>query len=144
MIRSALPGDRQFIHELSRAVFSEYTPRAGARTTEMTDAEHALTFVAESRGVAVGFAVLVAARPTAHLDAIAVTERARGRGVGRELLARIEAEARARGAAGLGLYTADCNLAALDLFFRSGFSIVERRPRFYARGQAAVRMEKAL
>ena len=83
-------------------------------------------------------------RGDGHLDAIAVTEEARGHGVGRALLAEIEAQASERGTRRLALVTADSNLAALGLFLREGFTIVQRIPRHYPRGQDAVILRKRL
>jgi len=104
-----------------------------------------VTLVAERRGKPAGFAVLrMDARGEGHLDAIAVTEEARGHGVGRALLREIELEASDRAGRGLTLVTADSNLAALGLFLREGFSIVRRISRHYPRGQDAVMLSKRL
>src|SRR5688572_27723302 len=86
-----------------------------------------VTLVAERRGKPVAFAVLrMDARGEGHLDATAVTEEARGDGVGRALLREIELEVSDRAGRGLTLVTADSKLAALGLFLRAGFSIVRR------------------
>ena len=109
-----------------------------------------LTLVAVVTRDPIGFAML-----TTHgteeqrsrivsLDAIAVDAAHRGRGVGKALLAGAEGEARKRRAAELRLVTAEANVAALDLFLRSGFEIVERLERYYPRGQNAVAMRKKL
>ena len=96
----------------------------------------------------VGFAMLTShatpSPPVASLDAIAVEEKERGRGVGTALLAGAERAAKKRRALELRLVTAEANVAALDLFLRSGFSIVERLERYYPRGQNAVAMRKKL
>jgi ribosomal protein S18 acetylase RimI-like enzyme len=60
------------------------------------------------------------------------------------LLAGAESAARRRRALELRLVTAEANVAALDLFLRSGFEIVERLERYYPRGQNAVVMRKEL
>ena len=91
----------------------------------------------------VGFAVVVHG-PTARLDAIAVTAEHRGTGVGRQLLAGAERVAKRNGAARMTLATAETNLAALDLFLRSGYRITRRLPRYYSRGQDALEMSKKL
>ena len=65
--------------------------------------------------------------------AVAVTARARARGVGARLMQVAERYAASRGGRRLSLFTADSNLAALELFLRRGFRIVDRRRRFYAR-----------
>jgi ribosomal protein S18 acetylase RimI-like enzyme len=141
-IRRAEPGDASFIEVLSREVFSEYTPRAGPRTVQMSTERGARTLIATIGPKRVGFAVIVARGPHTYLDAIAVRESERGRGVGKRLLKHVEAEARAAGSRAVALVTADSNLAALDLFLRSGFKITARHARFYPRGQSALRLEK--
>ena len=104
-----------------------------------------VALVAEWRGKPAGFAVLrMDGHGEGHLDAIAVIEQARGHGVGRALLAEVEAEATERAGRGLCLVTADSNLAAIALFLRAGFAILRRIPRHYPRGQDAVMLRKQL
>jgi ribosomal protein S18 acetylase RimI-like enzyme len=137
--------DTSFVVELSAQAFSEYSDRAESRAVELACGRGVVTLVAERRGRRAGFAVLrMDDRGEAHLDAIAVTDEARGHGVGRALLAEIEAQATERAARGLSLVTADSNLAALALFLRGGFEIVRRIPRHYPRGQDAVILRKRL
>jgi ribosomal protein S18 acetylase RimI-like enzyme len=143
-VRPAKNGDREFIRELSVQVFSEYTPRAGVRALPMTERRGSLTLVAEWRGELAGFAVLVLDRPRASLDAIAVTDEARGHGVGRRLLAAVERLARENGAQSIELVTADANVAGLDLFLRTGFERVRRLKRYYPRGQDAQLLRKRI
>src|SRR5262245_52150384 len=120
-VRRARNSDSAFIVQLSEQVFSEYSLRAGQRALPLTQGRGVITVVAEWRKERAGFAVLRCdARGTGHLDAIAVTELARGHGVGRKLLAEIEAQALERELRRLELVTADSNLAALMLFHRAG------------------------
>jgi ribosomal-protein-alanine N-acetyltransferase len=74
--------------------------------------------------------------------AVAVARRARARGIGGQLMHVAERHAFAGGVRRLTLFTADANLAALDLFLRRGFRIIARKPGFYARGQDACQLEK--
>ncbi|WP_085317204.1 GNAT family N-acetyltransferase [Derxia lacustris] len=78
-------------------------------------------FVAEVDGVAVGYADLQA---SGLIDHCFVASAAGGRGVGRALLERIEAEARERGIAELH---AEVSLTAEGFFARMGFSVVKRQ-----------------
>jgi ribosomal protein S18 acetylase RimI-like enzyme len=153
--------DAAFVAALAREAFSEYTPQAVSHTLDMV--RRFTTLVALQpprrpfgsgsieRAVAslelrrVGFVAIGGDdREVALLHAIAVDHRERGRGVGRRLMRTFENVARSRGARRLELCTADCNLAALDLFYRSGFRLVRRRERFYARGQNACVLVKDL
>jgi ribosomal protein S18 acetylase RimI-like enzyme len=78
------------------------------------------------------------------LDAIAVEPTQRAMGVGKALLAGVLRRARERGATAVRLVTAEANVAALDLFLRSGFEIIERIAHYYPRGQNAVVMRATL
>ena len=144
-IRRAKSSDAAFIVALSVQAFSEYSDRAGHRAVPLTRGRGVVTLVAERGRKPAGFAVLrVDGHGEGHVDAIAVTEVARGYGVGRALLDQIEVEASERRARALNLVTADSNLAALGLFLRAGFAIVRRILRHYPRGQDAVMLRKRL
>lgn len=108
-------------------------------------ARAAITLVAEWRTRRAGFAVLkIGRRGSASLDAIAVTELARGHGVGRSLLRAVEREASGHGARTLELVTAEANVAGLGLFLRGGYAMVKRLMRYYPRGQHAQLLRKRL
>jgi ribosomal protein S18 acetylase RimI-like enzyme len=155
-VRHYEPADAAFIAALAKQAFDEYTPDAVPHTLDMV--RHFTTLLAlQARPSGfhldppaadaprrVGFVSIGAEEGVAHLHAIAVSDRERGRGIGRRLMAAFERVARARGARRLELCTADCNLAALDLFYRCGFRLWRRRPRFYARGQNACVLIKDL
>jgi ribosomal protein S18 acetylase RimI-like enzyme len=155
MPRSMLPRlrayraeDAPFVEALAKSAFGEYSPRAGAPSVRAAMHPGVVTLVAVIAEEPVGFATLAphegGRRPVASLDAIAVDPAHRGRGVGKLLLAGVERSARRGGALELRLVTAQANLAALDLFLRSGFEIAERFRRYYPRGQDAVGMRKPL
>ena len=147
-LRAYRAADAPFVEKLARAAFAEYSPRAGTPSVEAATHPGVVAIVAQSSSEPVGFAMLTihATRgaPFASLDAIAVEEKERGRGVGKALLAAAERAAKKRHAKELRLVTAEANVAALDLFLRSGFSIGERLERYYPRGQNAVSMRKRL
>lgn len=92
---------------------------------------------------AIGFVVLRAERgELAEVQAIAVVEEERGRGFGRALLEAAERAARVAGASGMLLHTADANLAAFELFMKSGFRITRRILRYYRNVYDACEMQK--
>jgi ribosomal protein S18 acetylase RimI-like enzyme len=130
--------------ELSAEVFGEYSSEPAARALAMLREPGAIKLVGEWRGVRAGFAITTVRGESASLDAIAVTELARGRGLGQSLLEAAERAARVRGARRLELVTAESNVAALSLFQRAGFSPGRRLPRHYPRGQHARLFEKLL
>ncbi|HET9953531.1 MAG TPA: N-acetyltransferase [Polyangiaceae bacterium] len=124
------PADREFVSQLSREAFSEFSLNAPSTTLHM--ATHEASWIALESGTRVGLAVCVI-QPSelAELCAIAVIARERGRGIGRALLSHAERATRARGAPGMLLHTATANVAALDLFLRNGYRIRRRLPRYY-------------
>jgi dTDP-4-amino-4,6-dideoxy-D-galactose acyltransferase len=142
-IRPYQADDVAFIARLAHEAFDEFTPRAVSHTLDMVS--RFTTLVALRAGRRVGFIAVDADQGgIALLHAIAVAGRERGRGIGQRLMITFERLAYARGARRLELCTADCNLAALDLFLRSGFRLQRRRQRFYDRGQDACILVKDL
>jgi ribosomal protein S18 acetylase RimI-like enzyme len=80
------------------------------------------------------------ARPLLNIHDIVVDDRLRGRGIGRALLGAAEALARERGCCKLTLEVLEGNVAAFDLYRRSGFVAYTLDP---AMGRATF-MEKRL
>ena len=144
-IRAAVPSDASFIGQLSRQAFGEYDPSAERTTSKMMLEAGARTLLVERDGQALGFVILRAEENgVLALNAIAVLARERGRGVGKQLMRATEHYARSCGLHLLSLNTAQANLAALDLFLRSGFVITERHAVRYWRGQPACKLVKRL
>lgn len=143
-VRDWTPGDDAFVARLAGEAFSEYGARPARYLLSVTHRASTRTWIALEAGEPVGLVVVELTAGEAAVLAVAVTARARARGIGGQLLHVAERHAQARGAQRMTLFTADSNLAALDLFLRSGFEIVARKPGFYARRQTACRLEKAL
>lgn len=144
-MRLANPSDARFVRELAARAFGEYDPHAAATTGRLMLQRGAHTVLAERAERPIGFAILQPETGNVlALNAIAVLETERGRGVGRRLMQAAEHYARDRAFRILSLTTAQANLAALDLFLRLGFEITERHERYYAGGQPACRLAKRL
>jgi putative acetyltransferase len=79
-------------------------------------------FVARLDGVAVGCGGVAFDDGFAEVKRMYVRPRARGRGVARAILDRVEAEARARGLSRLVLETGDVRHEAIRLYERAGFT----------------------
>jgi len=143
VVRPYEPADDDFIARLAHEAFNEFTPRAVPHTLAMVRRFH--TLVALRGGRRVGFLTLSGrAQGVFVVQAIAVSAKNRGRGIGHRLMQAFEGIAAAQQAERIELCTADCNLAALDLFLKRGFRIRSRRERFYDRGQAACILVKEL
>lgn len=87
--------------------------------------------VGELDGVVVAYGVLLFAPGQAQLLNLTVAPAARRRGVGRALLRRFLADARARGAEQCFLEVRVTNEAAIALYTREGFASVGRRTGYY-------------
>ena len=143
-VRRWTPDDDAFVAGLAEESFAEYGEQPWRYLSRVTHNAGIRSWIAVEADAPVGMVVLGRAASAWWILAVAVTARARARGIGGHLMQVAERHAAAQGAACLSLFTADSNLAALDLFLRRGFRIVARRPRFYARGQAACRLDKRL
>lgn len=154
-VRPRTPADDERIVALSRPSFGKYSTAPEQSVWGMLHHRGAVTVVAEAEGRLVGFAIVSFealqrpfgpwSRPVlAHLDAIAVHERAQGMGVGSALLAEAERVARAREAVSMNLRTAATNTRAQALFRRAGFQKSLQIEAFYRGGQSAFAMTKLL
>jgi len=143
-VRSFTEDDAPFVAELSDRSFAEYGARPSRYTLSVIQRPTTRTWLAVEGNLPLGMIVLELAGTKAAVLAVAVSERHRGRGVGGVLMQAAERYARAHGVQQLTLFTADSNLAALDLFLRRGFHIVRRKPGFYSRRQDACELTKEL
>jgi ribosomal protein S18 acetylase RimI-like enzyme len=154
-VRPASAGDEDFAYDLASEVFSAYSRDARRAIGSILRDRETETLVAEIDSLRVGFVVLQYerlardfgpwARPTvARINAIAVRPDAQGRGIGRRLLESSEKAALARSARSLSLATGEGNTRARRLFTAGGFVELARVERYYAGGQTALLMHRAL
>jgi ribosomal protein S18 acetylase RimI-like enzyme len=148
-------GDDPQLLSLSGEAFAPYARRPARTVAGMLIDPEAETEVAAVADLPVGFFVLRRERPDrpfgpygrpmiATIDAIAVAQPWRRRGVGRRLIDRSEQIARSWGAWAIFLTTASSNRAARGLFTMAGFQEVAIEPRAYASGESGVLMMKPL
>ena len=100
--------------------------------------------VAEEDGQVVGHAVASLVAEIAELQRIAVAGSHRRRGIGGDLLEEVVALAAGSGADRLLLEVRADNDAALGFYATHGFVEVDRRPRYYRDGAAAVVLRRTL
>jgi GNAT superfamily N-acetyltransferase len=139
-LRPASPEDEPFLLALTARLAAFPVPAwrtreeiAAADHAILLDALHhpgpqALILVAESPpGIPAGYVFVstkqdyFTGRPHAHVEVLAVTEAAQGRGVARALMAAAEEWARARGDHAITLNVFDLNAAARGLYDRLGY-----------------------
>jgi ribosomal-protein-alanine N-acetyltransferase len=101
----------------------------------------AATWIAEQTGRMAGFAIIEwSAQITgivAYIATIEVLPEYRGRGIGAELLRRLEGSANAERAMEVWLHVDIENVAAVKLYERTGYSVSGRADHYYARNRPA-------
>jgi ribosomal protein S18 acetylase RimI-like enzyme len=109
---------------------------------------NAATWIAEENGQMAGFAIVEWSREPdeimAYIQTLEVAPEQRGRGVGGELLRRIEGSARAAGAQAMRLHVDAENEDAIRLYQAHGYLCERREENYYARGRAGLMYSKAL
>ncbi|MFC5175943.1 ribosomal protein S18-alanine N-acetyltransferase [Nocardioides taihuensis] len=144
-VRPATPADAEAVVGLERDnlgddAWSEALVRDGLAGDIPT--VHYL--VAEVEGRVVGHAVASVVPDVAELQRIAVDEAHRRAGLASDLLAAVERLARDGGADRLLLEVREGNAGAISFYAERGFVAIDRRPRYYRDGSAAVVMRRGL
>lgn len=129
-IRPARVADQGAIERVARAAYARYVPRIGREPAPMV-ADFAAA-IAAGRVWVLGepLAGYVVAYPRAdhwHLENLAVDPAAQGRGLGRALIAHVEALAHRHGARAVELYTNARMTENLRLYPRLGYAVTARR-----------------
>ncbi|KHK99856.1 30S ribosomal protein S18 [Microbacterium mangrovi] len=132
MIRPASADDLEAIMALERASFPTDAWSAGMMHDELTS-PHGRYFVLEDDGTVVGYGGVraLAGAADADIQTIAIAEAFRGRGAGRLLLGTLLDEAARRGAREVFLEVRADNPVAQNLYVKTGFAEIGRRPRYY-------------
>jgi putative acetyltransferase len=113
---------RALIAELDAELDAIYVPQQRhGLSVERVFRPRLLFFVARLDGEPVGCGGVAFEDGLAEVKRMYVRPRARGIGVGRAILARLEEEARGRGVRRLVLETGDAQIAAMRLYERAGF-----------------------
>ena len=134
IVRRAAPGDEARIAELLAELGYPSAPADIPQRLAAVERDDGVVFVAvdEHRGIvgvgsATSFATIHADARTAYITALVADERARGRGIGRAIVAAIEAWARERGATRLSVTSAEHRAGAHEFYPRIGFPYTGRR-----------------
>ncbi|GAC1423353.1 MAG: GNAT family N-acetyltransferase [Candidatus Velthaea sp.] len=121
-VRTVTDDVRDLIAELDRTLAGEYLPeqRHGLPLDALFQ-PHMRFFIARLDGVATGCGGVALFETFGELKRMYVRDSARGRGIARALLSRIESEAKQTGLDVLRLETGERQLAAIRLYERAGF-----------------------
>jgi len=145
VIRKAIESDLTRLLELESNSFS--SDRLSRRSfRHWVKASHGILQVAESEGVILGYGLALLHKGTrlARLYSVAVDPAARGKGVGRKLIHRLEELAAERGRLYMRLEVADGNQVAIDLYTSLDYRIFGVLPDYYEDHHDALRMEKRI
>ena len=122
-VERATADARVLVGELDAELNSEYPPeQRHGFSVERIFQPGVMFFIARLEGEAVGCGGVAFFDGVAEVKRMYVRPAARGYGVARAILARLEAEARARGVRRLVLETGDVRHAAMRLYERNGFT----------------------
>ena len=114
----------------------------------LVNRSNAATWIAEVEGSLAGFAIAELTRRAeqneAYIQTIEVLFEQRGRGVGGELLNRLESSARAVAAVSIWLHVDAVNSVAIRLYEAHGYLCEGRQEDFYPQGNAALVFRKLL
>lgn len=143
--RIALPTDVPALVALEQRCFStdRLSPRSFHR---MIGRAHGQLLVAEQDGQLLGYALVLFRRGSslARLYSIAIAEHARGMGLGKQLLSRIETCAAQHACTCLRLEVRTDNPGALALYERDGYQRFAVIDDYYADHCPALRLEKTI
>ena len=145
-LRPAIPADRAAIEALVAAAYGPYVAAFGQRPGPMDDDYARLIAdgraqVVERAGALVGLLVLIPQADAMLLDNIATAPWLHGQGLGRALMARAEAQARAAGFPRIRLYTHQKMVRNQRIYAQAGYHETRR---VTERGLPRVYMEKPL
>lgn len=130
-IRTADADDLDAIMALERASFGPSAWEAETMRHEIASEWGRYLAAVDAEGRLVGYAGLRAVGVEGDVQTIAVANDARGRGIGRALLAELLAEAKRRGVQELFLEVRADNPVARGLYESVGFREIGVRPRYY-------------
>lgn len=115
---------------------------------QLIESSNSATWIAEEDTYLAGFSIVEWSAEqrelSAYIQTIEVHPQRRGRGIGAELLRRVEGSARAAGAAVIGLHVDVENIAAIRLYERHHYERQGREEHYYARHRAAFIYAKPL
>lgn len=145
ILREYRPSDFKKLCEADRLCFDPRLAYSPQEMAAMLEQPGALTIVAESlRGRIAAFVIAHKRRARAHIVTLDVLPRWRRQGLGRRLMRRCEKELTAAGVTTIRLETAAGNTAAQALYEALGYTCVRRIRSYYATGEDAWLMQKAL
>lgn len=144
-LRTATVDDLDAVMALETASFGLTAWARETMATEMASEWGRYVVAVDEAGAVVGYVGLRAVGVEGDIQTIAVSEAARGAGLGRRLLAQAQQDARDRGVQELFLEVREDNAPARALYASEGFVEIGVRPGYYQpEGVDAIAMRKEL
>lgn len=142
------PADLAQIHALEEVCFSPPLRFSREYMKQLVSRVKAATWVAEEDGTLAGFASAgwkkSRSGSVAYIETIEVSASSRGKGIGRELLRRVEGSAAKAGAASIWLHVDAGNPGAIRLYESQGYQLEGSMQDFYPDGHPALVYSKQL
>ncbi|WKE66925.1 peptidase C39 family protein [Gallaecimonas kandeliae] len=144
-LRLATLRDLEDLHDLELKAFT-HDRLDRRRWRHLLKEAHGQVWVAEEKTKLLGAAVLLLKKGTAlaRLYSLAVDPKARGRGIAKALMDKLEEAALAEGMVAIRLEVQQGNEAAIGLYGRCGFKVIAPLLAYYEDGGDGLRMEKRL
>lgn len=144
-LRPAVPADLDALIQLERDCFDSdrISPRSMRRFLKRNSP---IFRVAEQDGELLGYGLLLCHKGTslARLYSLAVSPRAQGQGLGRQLMTALEQAAEIAERRFIRLEVRTDNEAAIGLYKNSGYKVIGKRRGYYEDGGDALQLEKRL
>ena len=130
-IRRARESDAGAITSIVHEAYAPYIARIGKQPAPMLDdyrrvIAQAMVFVVDVEGAARGVLVLEQKGDVLHVQNVAVSDQARGQGVGRQLMNFAEGQARELGCRAIELYTNELMTENILIYPRLGYRETRR------------------
>lgn len=143
--RPAVSADLDALNQLERDCFASdrISPRSMRRFLKR---KSPIFRIAEREGEVVGYGLLLCHKGTslARLYSLAVSPRAQGQGLGRQLMAQLEQAAETAERRFIRLEVRTDNAAAIHLYQSYGYKVIGKHAAYYEDGGDALRLEKRL
>ncbi len=143
-LREYRPGDVEAMYALDVVCFDPVFQFSRRAMRYFAEARRAVTVLAEADGALVGFCIAEVDEQTGYVVTLDVAQAWRRRGLARQLMAEVEAKARAAGAEAMVLHVFNGNAGAMQFYESIGYDRVGRAEAFYGRGLDALVYRKRL
>lgn len=138
------PADFERLYAIEEACFEPALRFPRAYLLRIANHPHSATWIAEQNGAMSGFAIVRWSESAAYIETLEVGLDHRRKGIGAELLRRLEDSARVAGAQLIWLHVDAENASAIRLYESHGYEYLDMEKEFYPNGNAALVYRKLL